>query len=157
MLALGIVASFGVVGFLCWTLFQLANFALPTFVGVSAGLALYHAGLGPISSIGGGLLAGAAVLVAGQLAFSGVRSIPVRLALAGLFVLPAAVAGYHAVHGMMGLGDPAEIWRQLAGGIGAVMVGAAAFSRLTLNPRTQATTAATLRREIRADDVRSVA
>lgn len=134
MLALGIVASFGVVSFLGWTLFQLAIFALPTFVGVSAGLALYHAGLGPISSVGGGLLAGAAVLVAGQLAFSRVRSIPARLALAALFVIPAAVAGYHAVHGVMGIGGSAEVWRQLAGAIGAVAVGAAAFSRLALTP-----------------------
>ena len=43
MIILAIVASLAAIGLLCWLLFTLAVFALPAFVGVSAGAWAQHA------------------------------------------------------------------------------------------------------------------
>src|SRR3546814_8337680 len=65
-----------------------------------------------------------AVLVIGQFLFTVIRSPIVRLAIALLFAIPAGIAGYHAVQGVIGLAiDPGMMLSTLSwigGGIIAV-------------------------------------
>ena len=51
MIIIGIVLAFIGLAYLCWLLFALAIYALPFFAGVTAGLATYHSGSGPIAAI----------------------------------------------------------------------------------------------------------
>jgi hypothetical protein len=92
-------------GFLCWILFSLAVYALPFFAAVTAGVWAYGTGAGVIGAVAVGLVAGVATLVAGQVLFAVVRSTLIRAALALAFAAPAAVAGYHAVLGVVAIGD----------------------------------------------------
>ncbi len=118
-------------GFICWLLFNLAVYALPFFAGVSAGLFAYETGAGPIGAIVVGLVAGTVTLVVGQVLFATVRSPALRAIIALLFAVPAALAGYHAVYGVAGIGDTAEIWRQAFGVVAAAIIGFVTWSRVS--------------------------
>jgi hypothetical protein len=107
MIIIGIILSFVGVPYLCWLLFALAAYALPFFTGASVGLAAYHNGAGPIAAIIVGAMAGSLTLIAGQIAFTKLRSPLVRVAIALLFAVPAAVAGYHAALGLAQIAVPA--------------------------------------------------
>lgn len=129
MIILGIVLSIGVV---CWLLFTLAVYALPFFAGLTVGFAAYHTGSGVIGAIIVAVLAGAAVLAIGQIAFRAARTRFARAAIGLLFAIPAAVAGYHATLGLAHIGIPSEGWRQVFAVAGGVLVGGAAWTRMTL-------------------------
>ena len=90
-------------GLLCWALFTLAVYALPFFVAASAGLYLYEAEAGLLAAVAAAFFAGAATLLAGQIAFATIRSVPIRLAIGALYALPAGVAGFHAIKGPVGV------------------------------------------------------
>ena len=47
------------------------------------------------------------------------------------FVAPAAIAGYHATHGIVKHTMPSETWQLVFSVIGAVAVGVTAFVRIT--------------------------
>jgi hypothetical protein len=132
MIAIGIIFSFISLGFLCWLLFALAVQALPVFVGLAAGVAAYHSGSGEFGAFLVGLIAGALTLAAGQIAVAAFRSPLIRTAIALVFVVPAAIAGYHAALGLAQIGVPAELWQRAFALIGAVAVGATAWARLAL-------------------------
>ena len=132
MIILGIIMLIIVLGAMCWLLFNLAVFALPLFAAVSVGLATTDTGAGPIGAIFLGLLAGIATLTAGQIVFTLVPSTLVRVAVAGLFAIPAAIAGYHATHGLAALALPAEGWRQAFALFGAGAISLTALARLAL-------------------------
>jgi hypothetical protein len=132
MIVVGIILGVFGIGFFCWLLFALALYALPFFASVTAGLAAFHSGAGVIGAMFVGVLAGVVTLAAGQLAFAATRSLLVRAAIALLFAAPAAVAGYHATLGLAQIGVPSEGWRQAFAIIGAVLVGATAWTRMTL-------------------------
>jgi hypothetical protein len=59
-----------------------------------------------------------------------VRSPLIRAAIALVFAVPAAVAGYHAALGLAQLGVPAEGWRQVMALIGSIAVAATAWARI---------------------------
>jgi hypothetical protein len=132
MIIIGIILGFVGLAYLCWLLFTLAVYALPLFAAVAAGLATYHSGSGPIGAIIVGAIAGSITLVAGQIAFTTLRSPLTRAAIAFLFALPAAVAGYHAALGLAHIGVPAEGWRQAIAVAGAIIVAATAWARMAL-------------------------
>lgn len=132
MLILSIVLSFVGLGFLCWLLFTFAVYALPFFAGVTAGLAAYHSGSGALGAIIVAVIAGAVILVIGQIAFATIRSPLVRAAIALLFAVPAAVAGYHATLGLAHIGVPSQRWREAFAVLGAIIVGGTAWARVTL-------------------------
>jgi hypothetical protein len=88
MLALGIVLNIIGLGFFCWALFTLAVYALPFFVGMTAGLYAHHAGTGPLGSTGLGIVTAAFVLVIGQEIFSFVRTPILRIAVPLIFAIP---------------------------------------------------------------------
>ena len=133
MIIIGI--SFVGLACLCWLLFALAVHALPFFAGVTVGLAAYHSGSGPVAAIIAGAIAGGIVLALGQVAFTRLRSPVMRAALALLFAVPAAVAGYHAARGLAHLVVPAEAWRDAIAIAGATIVAATAFMRMWVSPR----------------------
>jgi len=49
-----------------------------------------------------------------------------------LFTAPAAIAGYHATHGIAAMTIPSEIWQQVFAVIGSITVGATAWTRLAM-------------------------
>lgn len=132
MIIIGVVLSFAGLGFFCWLLFTLAVYALPFFVGLTAGLAAFHGGSGVIGALIVGGLAGGATLAIGQLAFATVRTPLIRAAIALLYAVPATIAGYHATLGLAHVGLPSEGWRQGFAVFGALLIGATAFMRMTV-------------------------
>jgi hypothetical protein len=133
MLIIGIILGFVGLGYLCWLVFALAVHALPLFAGVTAGLAAYHSNSGTIAAVAIAAIVGVIVLFAGQLAFRTSRSVPLRAAIALLFAVPAAVAGYHASHGLADVVVPIEGWREVMAIAGAIMVATIAWARITLS------------------------
>ncbi len=127
---IALLLSIAAVLFLCWLLFTLASLALPFFGALSVGLWAHQAGTGIAGALVAGLSAGIATLVAGQLAFLFVRAAWVRVVIGLIFAVPAAVAGYYAVYGLMAIGISSEGSRQTFGAVGAVLVGARAWLRL---------------------------
>ena len=134
MLALGIVLNIVGLGFFCWVLFTLAVYALPLFVGMTAGLYAHESGTGPLDAVGLGIVAAAFVLVIGQTIFSFVGTPMLRIAVALMFAVPAAIAGYYATFGLSGLTMTSDLWRQVFAVIGAVVIGATAWARLAASP-----------------------
>ena len=124
-----IFSVFGI-GFFCWLLFTLAVYALPFSAGVAAGLAAYHSGSGAIGAILVGFIAGAVTVAAGNIAVATACSRLVRAAIALLFAVPAAIAGFYATLGLANIGVPAEGWRQAFAVIGAILVGGTAWARM---------------------------
>jgi hypothetical protein len=132
MIIIGILLNFAGLGVLCWAMFRLAVYALPFFVGMTAGLYAFQTGAGPLGAIVVGVVVSAFALVAGQHAFAGARSTPARLVIGLLFTFPAAVAGYQLTLGFAHLGVDSEGWRQAFALIGAVCVGSTAWARIAM-------------------------
>ena len=124
-------------GVICWVLFNLAVYALPFFVAVTVGHALYTSEVGLIGAIAAAFFAGAATLILGQIAFATIRSTLIRLALGALYALPAGVAGFHAVKGLSGMGGAGETWTLVFAGVGAAIVGVTAWARVTALARSE--------------------
>jgi hypothetical protein len=133
MLIIGIILAFVALAYLCWLLFALAVYALPFFAGLSAGLAAYHSGSGPIGAIIVGVVAGAVTLILGQVALARVRSPLIRGTIALLLAVPAALAGYHAALGLAHVAIPGEGWQDAIAAAAAIIVTSTAFLRMTLS------------------------
>ncbi len=118
-------------GFICWLLFNLAVYALPFFAGVSAGMLAYQTGAGAIGATLVGLVAGVVILVFGQLLFASLRTPAIRSVVALVYAGPAALAGYHAIHGLSAIGGAEEIWRQAFSVLGAIVIAGVAWSRMS--------------------------
>jgi hypothetical protein len=127
---LALIFAAAAVCFACWLLYTLATLALPVFAAVSVGMWSYNTGAGPFGSFVVGLAAGVLTLMLGQMSFALLRSPLARLAIGLIFAIPAAVAGYHAVHGITGMGVESESWRQALGAVGALFIGGAAWLRI---------------------------
>jgi hypothetical protein len=132
MLVIGLVLSSAGVGFFCWLLFTLAVYALPFFAGLTAGLAAFQSGSGVIGALVVGVLTGGATLAIGQIACAAVRTPLIRAAIALLFAVPAAIAGYHETFGLADFGIPSAAWREVFEIVGAVLVGGTAWARMSL-------------------------
>ena len=130
MMFIGILFSIAAIGVLCWLLFTLAVFALPAFAGATAGALAYQTGAGWPGSIIIGLGAAALTLGIGQFLLAFVRPVWLRLAIALVFVAPAALAGYHATHGIVKHAMPSDIWQIIFSVVGAIAVGVTAFVRV---------------------------
>ncbi|PZO02435.1 MAG: hypothetical protein DCF30_05230 [Hyphomicrobiales bacterium] len=130
MIILAILASLAAIGMLCWLLFTLAVFALPAFVGVTAGAWAHGTGAGIPGAILIGSIAAAATLAVGHLLITLVRPMWLKLIVATAFVAPAAIAGFHATHGIVKHLMPSDAWQIAFSVIGAVAVGITAFVRV---------------------------
>ena len=133
MIVIGVILSFVVLAYLCWLLFALAVYALPFFAGATAAFAAYNSGSGLIAGIVVGVIAGSIVVVLGRVAFAWLRSPAMRAALALLFIVPAAVAGYHATLGLVHLFIPADAWRDAIAIAGATVVAVTAGVRMAFS------------------------
>ena len=132
MLVIGLILSVFGIGLFCWLIFTLAVYALPFFIGLTAGMAAFHSGAGVIGALLIGIVAGALTLGIGQVAFAVVRPLALRAVIAAAFAVPAAIAGYHAVLGLSQIGVPSLIWREVFAWIGAILVGGTAWARMTV-------------------------
>jgi hypothetical protein len=132
MAALVLVA----IGFFCWLLYGAAIYALLFLVGAFVGLHAEQAGASPLGGIVLGIAAGALVLVIGRTVFAQARGPVQRVAIALVFALPAALAGYSATSTLFGLVSASEGWRQAIAIVGAIALGTIAWQRLaaTLPP-----------------------
>jgi len=63
MLIIGILLNIAGLGLFCWALFALAVYAVPFFVGTTAGFYLFQAGTGPFGAIAIGFVAARALPV----------------------------------------------------------------------------------------------
>lgn len=130
MIFLNIVLLIGVIGILCWLLFTLAVYALPLFVGVTAGMWTHGSGAGIVGGVVVGMVAAGATAIIGQLIFVFARPLWIRLIIALLFAAPAAVAGYAATHGIAKHLMPSEGWQMAFSIVGAFAVGVTALFRM---------------------------
>jgi hypothetical protein len=78
------------------------------------------------------VIASAITLLLGQIAFTTLRSPVIRTAVALLFAVPAAVAGYHAALGLAQIAIPTEAWRDAIAVVGAIIVAVTAWIRMAL-------------------------
>lgn len=126
---MGIVFLLFGLGLFCVLLWNFAVFAVPAFIGFTAGFwALNHgAGIGCFLV---GLVAGVATFCAGRLALMSPNA-AVRWLVIAIFTLPAAYAGYCMVLELSAPGVSSAIWRHMFAFFGAVAVGATTFARLT--------------------------
>ena len=88
MLVISIVLSVFGIAFLCWLMFNLAVYALPVFVGITAGPAACHNGAGVAGGLLVGFAAGALTLVVGQAIFAAFASPLTRGVVALVFAAP---------------------------------------------------------------------
>lgn len=130
MIIVAILASLAAIGVLCWLLFTLAVLALPAFVGVTAGAWAYGTGAGLPGAVLVGLVAAAATLAVGHLLIAFVRPLWLKLIVAIAFVAPAAIAGFHATHGIVKHLMPSDGWQIAFSVLGAIAVGITAFVRV---------------------------
>lgn len=131
MIFLGILLSIAAICFFCWLLFTLAVFALPFFAGITAGAWAYDTGAGWLGAILIGVVAAGLTLGIGRVLLGIVRPLWARMLIALAFVAPAAIAGYHATHGIVKHTMPSETWQLVLSVIGAIAVGITAFARVT--------------------------
>jgi len=135
MIVFSVLASIAAIGVICCLLLYLAVYALPLFAGVTTGVWGYGTGAGWLGGIAVGAVAGLATLLAGHLLLAFARPLWLRLVIAAAFVVPAAIAGYHATHGIVKHTMPSETWQITFSVAGAVVVGITALARLaTLAP-----------------------
>lgn len=114
---------------LCIAAYTLATYALPFMLGLAARFA-YHTGAGLIGAGLVGLVAGAVAFGLLVFLFETLRPPILRLAVALVFAIPAAIAGYALIHGITRDAVPSEIWRQIFCVIGGLVVGVSALMRL---------------------------
>ena len=131
MIVFAILGSLVAIGVLCWLLFTLAVFALPAFIGVSAGIWAHQTGAGLLGAIVIGAVGAGIALGVGQLLLAVLRPVWLKLLVALAFVAPAAIAGFHATHGIVKHTMPSETWQLVFSVIGAMAVAVTTFIRVT--------------------------
>ena len=137
MLALGLVLNTLGIGLFCWLIFALAVYALPFFVALSFGMLAFRNGAGVVGALLIGIVSGALTLAAGQVALAVSRSLTLSVAIATVFAVPAAIAGYHVVFALSQIGVPSLAWREAFACLGAVCIGCTAWARLTVFAKTR--------------------
>lgn len=126
MMIIGLIA---VVGTMCWLVFTFAVYAVPAFVGLSAGMFAHETGAGTAGTIVVGLLAGVATFIFGQRLIASARTPALRSLMTAPFVAPAGLAGFFAARGIATMGVPDPTWQTLLAIAGGMIVAATAWSR----------------------------
>ncbi|MDH2398433.1 hypothetical protein QCM77_00270 [Bradyrhizobium sp. SSUT18] len=132
MLAIGLVLNTLGIGLFCWAIFALAVYALPFFVALSVGMLAFRHGAGVFGALLIGIASGTLTLAAGQVAVAVSRSLTLRVAIATVFTVPAAIAGYQVIFALSQIGVPSLAWREAFACLGAVCIGGTAWTRLTV-------------------------
>ena len=113
----------------CALLFHLSIYALPLCGAFLAGSVAYRSGGGMVVALTAGALAATAVLVLARLALATIKSDLGRAAIGLAFAAPAAVAGYHAVHGIAAATMPSSNWQTVLSLLGGIVVAATSWSQ----------------------------
>lgn len=132
-----IVVTVMLTGMMCVLAYMLAIYALPFMLALAATRFAYGTGAGWLGAGIVGLVAGVASFGILTFLFAILRALIVRIALALIFAVPAAVAGYALVHGVTGEAVPSPAWRQIFCLAGGALVGAAAAMRLATSAGSQ--------------------
>lgn len=126
-LALIIVAVF----MICALLFRLSIYALPLFVAFLTGSATYRSDSGIVAAFAAAAIAAIVLLASAQFALAFAKSDLTRAAIGIAFAAPAAVAGYHAVHGIAVATMPQSAWQPVISLIGAGIIATASWTQLS--------------------------
>lgn len=130
-MVLGVIFSLLGIGALIALMFQMAIFALPLFVGVTAGRFACDGGAGALGAIVVGSFAAVGALGLAQVVLAVTRSTALRLLIVFAFAVPAAFAGYNVVLGLSRIGGGQGVWQPIFAGIGAITIAGAALLRLS--------------------------
>lgn len=121
------------IGAMCALAYTLATYALPFLFAVTMTRLAFATGAGFVGAGIVGLFAGVAAYGLLAYLFATLHSPGLRLAIALICAIPAAIAGYALVHGITHEAIPSEIWRQIFCVVGGIFVGLSALSKLA-NP-----------------------
>ncbi|MBR1162816.1 hypothetical protein [Bradyrhizobium elkanii] len=135
MPALGLVLNALGIGLFCWVVFALAVYALPFFVALNFGMIAYHGGAGVIGALLVAIAAGVLTFAVGEATFAASRSVALRVMIATIFAVPAAIAGYNVVLALSQIAVPSLAWREAFACLGALCVGGTTWTRLTVLAR----------------------
>jgi hypothetical protein len=113
----------------CTLLFRLSIYALPLFVAFLAGSATYRGGSGIVAALAAAAIAAIILLAVAQLALAFAKSDLTRAVVGVAFAAPAAVAGYHAVHGIAAATMPPSAWQSVLSLLGAAIIAAASWTQ----------------------------
>ncbi|MBF2717708.1 hypothetical protein [Agrobacterium vitis] len=119
---------------MCALAYMLATYAVPFFFAVMTTRFAFATGAGYIGAGIVGLFAGAASYGFLAYLYATLRSPGLRLAIALIFAVPAAIAGFALVHGFAREAVPSEVWRKIFSLIGGAFVGLSALARLREGP-----------------------
>jgi len=126
----GLILSITGIAFLAWAMIRLAIVALPVGLGVAAFLWAAESAPGPFLGLLLGFTVAVGVLLAGRLLIASHLPLPVRLAVALLFAVPAGIAGHSLVSGLMRLGGAGPVATGIVAGVGALIIAGAAMASL---------------------------
>ncbi len=121
------------IGTLCVLAYRLAVYALPVMLGFEIARIAYQTGAGMIGASIIGFIAGAVAYSLLSVVFVSLRSPAARIAVGLIFALPAAGAGYTLVLGVNANTIPSELWRLTFCVLAGLLVGSAAFTRLSIS------------------------
>lgn len=127
-----IVMSTVLIGTLCVLAYWLAVYALPAMLGFEIARIAYLTGTGMIGASLIGFIMGALAYSLLSILYISVRSQAARIAVGLIFALPAAAAGYALISGISANTVPSEHWRVMFCILGGLLVGSAAFTRLSV-------------------------
>lgn len=125
-----LMIAVALIGATCVAAYVLATYALPVMIAMMAARVAYATGAGLIGAGIIGLLAGVGSFGLLACLFATLRSPTLRIAVALVFAIPSAVAGYALVHGVTHDAVPSELWRQVFCLAGGACTGLSALSRL---------------------------
>ena len=131
---IAILLTSGALVVLAWLIFNLAVYALPFFVGVSAASWANAHGSGVVGAGIIGLFAGALAFAVGKTVSTTTRSPALRLGVLAVYLIPAAVAGFALARHVAGWTVTGEVWRTGFAVIGAAVTTLVAYARLTSAP-----------------------
>jgi len=114
---------------ICALLFRLSIYALPLFAAFVAGSATYRSDSGIVVALAAAAIAAIVLLAAAQIALAFAKSDVTRAAIGTAFAAPAAVAGYHAVHGIAVATMPQGAWQPTVSLLGAAIIATASWTQ----------------------------
>ena len=113
----------------CALLFRLSIYALPLFVAFLAGSAIYRSGSGIVAALAAAAIVATVLLAVAQVALAFAKSDVTRAAIGVAFAAPAAIVGYHAVHGIAAATMPPSAWQLVLSVLGAAIIAAASLTQ----------------------------
>jgi hypothetical protein len=124
---IGVALTIVVVLLCCALLFRLSIYALPLFVAFLAGSATYKSDHGIVAALVAAAITAIVILAVAQLALGFAKSDLTRSVIGMAFAAPAAVAGYHAVHGIAAATMPPGALQLVLSLLGAAIIAVASL------------------------------